>query len=94
MYDCDLATCPREFRSESAAHQHMSAMGHWVAEFPCETCDLAFDTEEEVVDHMTLNWHYERYCVACDRYFSTAGCLRSVRTWKVALRYNSRSYTN
>ena len=78
MYEFEVY--PKEFGSEDAAHQHMPATGYWATEFPCEICDLTFDTEEEATHHMTLNRHYERYCGTCDRSFSTAGCLQSVRT--------------
>lgn len=57
MAEC--GTCDRWFRSEHAARQHMSAVGHT---FECDFCDLAYYYQHHLENHQDD----ERHMWECD----------------------------
>ena len=56
MFKCDC--CPRQFNSQHAVNQHMSALGHRLPRFNCETCDKAFFSQHSANQHMNDTGHW------------------------------------
>ncbi|XXH01272.1 hypothetical protein Hte_007626 [Hypoxylon texense] len=61
-YDCQ--TCPRTFKTASAAARHMSALDHWPRE--CSFCDAARPSARRLRDHEHKQHHY---CAECNQRF-------------------------
>ena len=72
--NCDA--CGKEFYTEQACNQHMSAVNHWP--FECDTCSRTFRDEEDKDEHMDDYGHWRHYCSECERRFGSANGLNMV----------------